>query len=95
MMSSILKGLLLTGSLLAALASSGIAGAQVTDRVFSEKKALIGGTLVDGLGGASIYDSVILIDGNKIIDVGEEGNLAELGDCGFACGVHISYCMYA
>ena len=50
MMSSILKGLLLTGSLLAALASSGIAGAQVTDRVFSEKKALIGGTLVDGLG---------------------------------------------
>ena len=59
MMSSILKGLLLTGSLLAALASSGIAGAQVTDRVFSEKKALIGGTLVDGLGGAPIYDGAL------------------------------------
>ena len=75
MMSSILKGLLLAESLLAGLASSGMAEAQVTDRVFSEKKALVGGTLVDGLGGAPIYDSVILIDGNQIMDVGEEGKL--------------------
>jgi len=46
------------------------------DNVYSAKKALVGGTLVDGLGGAPIYDSVVLIDGNKIIDIGEEGKLA-------------------
>jgi len=45
------------------------------DNVYSEKKALIGGTLVDGLGGAPIYDSVILIDGDQIVDIGEEGKL--------------------
>ena len=48
---------------------------QSSDKVFSAKKALIGGTLIDGLGGAPIYDSVILIDGNKIVNIGEEGKL--------------------
>ena len=76
MTSSFLKGLLLAGSLLlASVAASGPAQAQTTDKVFSAKKALVGGTLVDGLGGAPIYDSVVLIDGNQIVDIGEEGKL--------------------
>ena len=78
-MTSILKGLLIAASLavapVLALATFGNADAQDNDRVFSAKKALIGGTLVDGLGGAPIYDSVILVDGNQIVDVGEEGKL--------------------
>ena len=74
-MASLLKNLFLAGSVAAALAMSGLTEAQTTDRVFSAKKALVGGTLVDGLGGAPIYDSVILIDGNQIVDVGEEGEL--------------------
>ena len=41
-----------------------------------DKKALVGGTLYDGLGGAPIYDSVVLIEGDKIVDVGAEGVLA-------------------
>ncbi len=45
------------------------------DKVFSAKKALVGGTLVDGLGGAPIQDSVILIDGNNIIDIGTVDSL--------------------
>ena len=78
-MTSILKGLLIAASLavapVLALTTFGNADAQDNDRVFSAKKALIGGTLVDGLGGAPIYDSVILVDGNQIVDVGEEGKL--------------------
>tara|TARA_B100000575_G_C23140918_1_gene663897 strand:- start:3460 stop:4752 length:1293 start_codon:yes stop_codon:yes gene_type:complete len=42
--------------------------------VFSQKKALVGGTLIDGYGNAPIYDSVILIDGEKIIAVGNLDN---------------------
>ena len=41
-----------------------------------DKKALVGGTLYDGLGGAPIYDSVVLIEDDKIVDVGAEGVLA-------------------
>lgn len=36
----------------------------------SERKALVGGTLVDGLGGSPIRDSVILVEGNTIEAVG-------------------------
>ena len=43
--------------------------------VFSQKKALVGGTLIDGFGGKPIYNSVILIDGEKIVGVGHQGNL--------------------
>ncbi len=48
---------------------------QAQDKVYSSKKALVGGTLVDGLGGAPLQDSVILIDGNNIVDVGTVDNL--------------------
>lgn len=46
------------------------------DKVYSSKKAMVGGTLVDGLGGAPIYNSVILIDGNNIVDIGTVDSLA-------------------
>lgn len=43
--------------------------------LFGQKKALVGGTLIDGFGGQPIYNSVILIDGEKITAVGHQGNL--------------------
>ena len=39
-------------------------------------KALVGGTLIDGFGGAPIRNSVILVDGERITAVGREGELA-------------------
>lgn len=42
---------------------------------FAEKQALIGGTLLDGLGGAPIYNSVILVEDDKIVDVGTQDSL--------------------
>lgn len=43
--------------------------------LFGQKKALVGGTLIDGFGGQPIYNSVILINGEKITAVGHQGNL--------------------
>ncbi|MBK8052637.1 MAG: amidohydrolase family protein [Saprospiraceae bacterium] len=43
--------------------------------VFAQKKAMVGGTLIDGFGGQPIHNSVILIDGEKITAVGHQGNL--------------------
>ena len=37
---------------------------------FSQKKALVGGTLIDGYGNVPIHDSVILIEDETIIEVG-------------------------
>jgi len=39
-------------------------------------KALVGGTLIDGFGGPPIRNSVILIEGERIKDVGQAGTLA-------------------
>jgi len=39
----------------------------------SELKALVGGTLVDGFGSPPIQNSVIIIDGERIIEVGQVG----------------------
>ncbi len=41
----------------------------------AEKVALVGGTLLDGLGGAPVYDSVVLVDGEQIVDIGTEDSL--------------------
>lgn len=60
-------------ALAAALAASTALYAE--DKVFAQKKALVGGTLVDGLGGAPIYDSVVLVDGNTIVDIGTVDSL--------------------
>ncbi len=42
--------------------------------IHAQKKALVGGTLIDGFGGHPIYNSVILIEGEKITKVGHQGN---------------------
>jgi imidazolonepropionase-like amidohydrolase len=39
------------------------------------KKALVGGTLIDGYGGPPIRNSVILIDGERITAIGQVGSL--------------------
>ncbi len=39
-----------------------------------QTKALVGGTLIDGFGGSPIYNSVIIIENEKIIKVGHQGN---------------------
>lgn len=41
----------------------------------STRKALVGGTLIDGYGSTPIYNSVILIEGERITAVGHQGNL--------------------
>ncbi len=41
-----------------------------------QRKALVGGTLIDGFGGEPIKNSVILIEGGKIIKVGQVGTVA-------------------
>jgi len=40
----------------------------------AQKKAFVGETLIDGFGGNPIYNSVILVDGEKIVKVGHQGN---------------------
>ncbi len=37
-------------------------------------KALVGGTLIDGFGGKPIFNSVIIVENDKIIKVGHQGN---------------------
>ena len=39
-------------------------------------KALVGGTLIDGYGGAPLRNSVIIVDGDRIRAVGQVGTLA-------------------
>ncbi|MEL6254985.1 MAG: amidohydrolase family protein [Bacteroidota bacterium] len=41
----------------------------------AQTKALVGGTLIDGFGGKPIYNSVIIIEGERITAVGKEGSL--------------------
>lgn len=40
----------------------------------AQLKALVGGTLIDGFGGKPIYNSVILIEGERIKKIGTVGN---------------------
>ena len=39
-----------------------------------QTKALVGGTLIDGFGGQPIYNSVIIIEEDRIVTVGHQGN---------------------
>jgi imidazolonepropionase-like amidohydrolase len=65
--------LALTVLLVAALAlTSGAAGHRQGQAV----KALVGGTLVDGFGGRPLFNSVVLIEGERIKAVGQAGTLA-------------------
>ncbi len=42
----------------------------------SQTKALVGGTLIDGFGGTPIQNSVIIVEGERIITVGRQGEVA-------------------
>jgi imidazolonepropionase-like amidohydrolase len=42
----------------------------------SRKLALVGGTLIDGYGSRPIYNSVIIIEGERIKAIGQVGSLA-------------------
>lgn len=61
-----------------ALGAGGIAiGAQrAPGQPAAASLAIVGGFLIDGFGGPPVRDSVILIEGDKIVQVGEEGRLA-------------------
>lgn len=41
----------------------------------SQVKALVGGTLIDGFGGTPIHNSIIIVEGDKIIRVGTMGEV--------------------
>lgn len=45
------------------------------DAAGQARKALVGGTLIDGYGGSPVHDSVILVEGDVITAVGREGAL--------------------
>lgn len=50
-------------------------GAWPIAKASDQKTALVGGTLIDGLGSIPIYNSVILVDGNKITATGTQTEL--------------------
>jgi len=60
-------------SLLLFLAGSG---------VFAQSQTLVleGGTLIDGTGGPPIFDAVVVIEGNRIVEVGASGQVAYPSD---------------
>src|SRR5262245_3732501 len=65
--------------LLAALSASHLAARAAQQRTASSKatvRALVGGTLVDGFGGRPIRNSVVLIEGERISNVGQVGTLS-------------------
>ena len=39
-------------------------------------KALVGGTLIDGFGGVPLRDSIVIIEGDRITAVGQQGSLS-------------------
>ena len=57
------------------LLASAIACILLLSSFSQNKKALVGGTLIDGYGGEPLRNSVILIDGEKIVKVGQVGSL--------------------
>jgi imidazolonepropionase-like amidohydrolase len=60
----------------AAAAIAGVLACLATFAHAGDLKALVGGRLVDGAGGAPLADSVILIDGDRISAIGQVGTLA-------------------
>ena len=45
----------------------------ISNLCVAQTKALVGGTLVDGFGGTPIQNSIIIIEGKRIVAVGEMG----------------------
>src|SRR6185369_11166665 len=64
-------------ALLAALAAASPSAPQAApaETAPGRVKALVGGRLIDGFGGAPLLDSVVLIDGEKIVAVGRLGQV--------------------
>jgi imidazolonepropionase-like amidohydrolase len=46
-----------------------------TTGAFAQVKALVGGTLIDGFGGTPLQNSVVLIEGERIKEVGRQGEV--------------------
>ena len=62
------------------LALTLILSVAISAAAHAEKYALVGGTMLDGLGGAPVYNSVILVDDDKITQVGTQDSLAVPAD---------------
>jgi imidazolonepropionase-like amidohydrolase len=58
------------------LAALGFAALAAQAQTAGPQKALVGGTLVDGFAGAPLRNSVVLIEGAKIVAIGQVGTLA-------------------
>jgi imidazolonepropionase-like amidohydrolase len=58
------------------IATLGAAALAVHAQNAAPQKALVGGTLIDGFGGAPLRNSVVLIEGAKIVAIGQVGALA-------------------
>jgi hypothetical protein len=67
----ITTGLLAVSSLAFLAVNMSISYGQTT----SDTIAVIGGTLIDGNGGDPIEDSVVIVEGNRILAVGEQGEI--------------------
>ena len=74
-MRSMLRQLLALVSL-AVVAAPSTAQAPASAAATGPVKALVGGRLIDGYGGAPLLDSVVLIEGEKIVAVGRQGQVA-------------------
>jgi len=61
---------------LAVVAAPSTAQAPTPAAAAGRLKALVGGRLIDGYGGAPLLDSVVIIDGEKIVAVGRQGQVA-------------------
>ena len=48
----------------------------LTFNLHAQKKALVGGTLIDGFGGKPIQNSIIIVNGETIVQVGRVGEIA-------------------
>jgi imidazolonepropionase-like amidohydrolase len=59
-----------------ALLASALLGALAASSARAETLALVGGTLIDGWGGAPLANSVVLVEGERITAVGRVGELA-------------------
>lgn len=52
-----------------------VATTLICAHVNAQVKALVGGTLIDGFGGTPIHNSIIIVDGDKILKVGTMGEV--------------------
>ena len=69
---------MLSGTILAALITCHVGSPARAQQpaAASTTLAVVGGFLIDGFGGSPVPDSVVLIEGDRITTVGEEGRLA-------------------